>query len=193
MGIAFLVGFLSYFAAGIIALSLIAAFIIDIFRWNLSPWFLWPLGVLSVAALSLTGFNLLMAFDCKKGTAKRDFVMAGYELPPISSYRWGRFQGALTCGSGLLLFIPALLTLNPLAIPLSVLSIVGGFGILRKKMFGYVIFYITFAAFILIGSIAIIFGAVPSSPLYYLAGTISLFYLFIPAGFYYPKRVQDFS
>lgn len=178
------VGLVAYLLAIVTTgLSLLAKFIFSLFKWDFSPWSIWPLGILSFMTLSLTGYNLMAAAE--PGNSGRNFL-------PLHSYRWGKFQGALTCAYGLFILIPSLATSNLSASSLSVLSIVSGIGILTRKRYGFVLFYVSLSSFVLFRSLAIISGAIPHKQFYYLGIAIFFLYWFVPAGFYYPKRLADF-
>ncbi len=52
-------GFAFCLLSGLIKVGLVGAFVIDIFRWNLSPWWLWPLGVVLAVVLFNMGEDLI--------------------------------------------------------------------------------------------------------------------------------------
>ena len=53
-------GFVFYVLAGLLRIGLAGAFVVAILRWNLYPWWSWPIAVVAAVMLSRVG-KMLMA------------------------------------------------------------------------------------------------------------------------------------
>jgi hypothetical protein len=185
-------GFACYLLGAPLSLALLLKFLRAVVRWDFLPLSVWPLGLLSIMTLSLTGYHLVLSGESAIFDQSQRYASTEQEAKTKRSYRWGRFQGALNCGYGLFVFVASIGKLNISAAVLSVMCILGGFGILTKRQFGFALFYITFTSLVLFGSVTIIAHAIPDGSLYYTGTPLFFLYWFVPAVFYYPKRREEF-
>jgi len=125
---------------------------------------------------------------------ERDFYLSSqFASQPKLKYRWGRVQGVLLCAYGLFIIIPSLAAVNLAVIVFSALCIVSGIGLATRKRYGFALFYITLSCLAGFGYFATLAGVIQKNFEFYLRSTILLLFWTIPAGLYYPNRLQDFK
>jgi hypothetical protein len=200
---AYAFGILVTMLGAMMGLGLAISFLRATFKWDLSPWWFWPVGVGTSVAVVFVGQLLMFASEYKEIKSDPHYLDSPpsrfHQDEPLREagrsnkpYRWGKIQGIVTLLYGLSILIPGLTAGNRVVGGLGVMCIVGGFGLFTKRKYGVALLYATLALFLLIGTVAVLGHMLPRSPSFCAMASAFFLYWFIPALFYYPKRWYDF-